>query len=133
MPKKIKFACDIEAPNLIMRDKQSALICPRYDFEINWQKSENSGYVPEEGEMVIYCAEVDADGNTIPEATEAGKLPNNRTTAYVRPRIKIGDGTTAVKDLPFSNGNSSAYSYGTEELTVGVSELESGKLYFVYE
>ena len=31
------------------------------------------------------------------------------------------------------NAKAPAYTYGTEDLTVGTSALETGKLYFVYE
>lgn len=34
---------------------------------------------------------------------------------------------------PEQIGAAPAYTYGTEELTAGVSKLETGKLYFVYE
>ena len=34
---------------------------------------------------------------------------------------------------PESIGAAPLYTYGTEDLEAGVSELETGKLYFVYE
>lgn len=51
----------------------------KHDIEANWLKAKN--FIPLEGEIIIY----DADEN------------------YSYQRIKIGDGTTKVKDLPFDN------------------------------
>jgi len=54
----------------------------KHDVEANWIKATN--FAPKEGELIIY----DADGN------------------YSYPRIKIGDGSTNVNDLPFTtSGN----------------------------
>lgn len=44
------------------------------------EQTANANFVPKKGELIIY--NVDSDGH------------NN-------PRLKIGDGTTAVNDLPF--------------------------------
>ena len=41
--------------------------------------------------------------------------------------------TYIVPTKPEDVGAAPEYTYGTEELTEGVSELETGKLYFVYE
>ena len=43
------------------------------------------------------------------------------------------DGETAWKDYNTVYNAAPAYSYGTDDLTAGSSELETGKLYFVYE
>lgn len=49
----------------------------KHDTQENWNKAEN--FKPYDGEMIIY----------------------NADSAYQMPRIKIGDGATVVKDLPF--------------------------------
>ena len=41
--------------------------------------------------------------------------------------------TYIVPSKPEDIGAAPEYDYGTEDLTEGVSELETGKLYFVYE
>lgn len=59
--------------------KFNTRIALKHDTEANWVKAKN--FIPLEGEIIIY----DADEN------------------YSYQRIKIGDGTTKVKDLPFDN------------------------------
>lgn len=59
--------------------KFNTRIAFKHDTEANWVKAKN--FIPLEGEIIIY----DADEN------------------YSYQRIKIGDGTTKVKDLPFDN------------------------------
>lgn len=44
-----------------------------------------------------------------------------------------GTGANNSKDALTNLGAAPAYSYGTEDLTAGVSTLETGKLHFVYE
>ena len=58
------------------------------DIEANWIQKEN--FVPLNGEIIIYDAETD---ETI--------LPKERENPVKYPRIKIGDGTTLLSDLPF--------------------------------
>ena len=43
------------------------------------------------------------------------------------------DHTYIIPTKPDDIGAAPEYTYGTEELVEGVSELETGKLYFVYE
>lgn len=62
---------------------------------MNWL---NSSLVPLIAEVIIYDKEVDSNGNSL-------ALPSNRTVPYTYPRVKIGDGITAVSDLPFINDN----------------------------
>lgn len=59
--------------------KFNTRIVLKHDIEANWIKAKN--FIPLEGEIIIY----DADEN------------------YSYQRIKVGDGTTKVKDLPFDN------------------------------
>ena len=51
----------------------------KHDIEENWEKAVN--FIPKQGEIIIY----DIDNN------------------YDYERIKVGDGTTTVSALPFSN------------------------------
>lgn len=65
----------------------------RHDIEFNWLKAVN--FTPMVGEVIVYDAEVDAEGRTL-------SLPTGRTAPYTYERFKIGDGKTNVNDLPFS-------------------------------
>lgn len=57
----------------------------------------------------------------------------NQGSASIKPHAdKHGiNGTDPI--TPESIGAAPLYTYGTEDLEAGVSELETGKLYFVYE
>lgn len=59
----------------------------KIDIEKTWI---NSKLIPKKGEIVIYAIE---DSTT--------ELPTGRTTPISSPRIKVGDGVTEAKDLPF--------------------------------
>ena len=52
-------------------------VIQKHDIETNWDKALN--FIPEQGELIIY----DPD------------------TVYNYPRLKIGDGVTVAKNLPF--------------------------------
>lgn len=86
-------------------------ICNKHDLEANWQAT--TGFVPLQGELIIYDCEVDPDGNTL-------ELPSNRVVPYTYERIKIGDGFTLVNDLPFIDESvivdSKRVSHGSELL-----------------
>jgi len=76
----------------------------RHDTETNWQQAD---MVPLAGEMIIY----DVGGNVTQ-----------------RPRVKLGDGTTGVNNLPFIN----------REILAGTSAPTSsqgfeGDVYIKYE
>lgn len=69
---------------------------------MNWLKAEN--FVPLQGELIVYDAEVDADGNTLTkvvDGTIVSLLPEDRNEPFHHARIKIGDGVQAVTNLPF--------------------------------
>lgn len=61
----------------------------------------------------------------------SGTLAEDRLP--VVPVTKGGTGATTKVDALNNIGAAPAYTYGTEDLEAGVSELETGKLYFVYE
>lgn len=63
------------------------------DIEANWMKAVN--FIPKQGEAIIYNAEL--DGQEPVANGQALRLP----IRY--PRIKFGDGTTNVNDLPFAD------------------------------
>jgi hypothetical protein len=69
----------------------STRIIHKHDIEANWLKA--TGFVPMQGELIIYDIEVDASGNIL-------ELPSGRTEPYTYERFKIGDGKTVVSDLP---------------------------------
>lgn len=75
----------------------------KHDLEVNWQKA--TEFLPLPGELIIYDKEVDSDKNVLTKLVD-GKLvpllPEGRTVPYLYERFKIGDGTTYVNDLPFS-------------------------------
>lgn len=63
-------------------------IVHKHDLEKNWDLASN--FIPWKGEIIIYDIEKSADD-----------LPEDRTILYDYERIKIGDGITIVKNLPF--------------------------------
>ena len=52
----------------------------KHDLEVNWQKAVN--FIPMAGEIIIY----------------------DQDATHAQPRIKIGDGTTNINNLPFCTG-----------------------------
>ena len=79
-------------------------IVHKHDLEKHWDLA--AGFVPKQGELIIYDIEVDADGNILPGALTDAEgnyiLKNEREKPYTYERFKIGDGITKVKDLPFA-------------------------------
>lgn len=74
----------------------------KHDFEVNWiSANDRSNFVPRAGEMIIYDAEVDNEGNFLTIDGKLASLPRGRSTGYTYPRTKIGDGVTKVTELPF--------------------------------
>ena len=59
----------------------NARLIQKHDTEANWNTASNNGFVPLNGEIIIY----DKDSN------------------YNYTRTKIGDGVTKVAELPFSS------------------------------
>lgn len=70
-------------------------IIHKHGLEAHWLLATN--FIPKQGEIIVYDIEVDADGNVL-------ELPKDRTTPYTHQRLKIGDGITAVSELPFVVG-----------------------------
>ena len=64
-------------------------IVHKHDIEKHWNNASN--FYPYQGEIIIYDIE-----------TGDGDLPEGRTVPYTYERFKIGDGITAVTDLPFT-------------------------------
>lgn len=93
----------------------------KHDFESNWIKASDKDFIPKSGEMIIYDAEVDSEGNLLTIDEKTATLPEGRDTYYAHPRMKIGDGVTKVTDLPFSSSVSSddgvnrTYEFGIED------------------
>ena len=63
-------------------------IVHKHDLEKNWDLASN--FIPKQGEIIIYDIENDA-----------ADLPEGRTELITYERIKVGDGATIVKALPF--------------------------------
>lgn len=89
-------------------------ISNKHDLEANWL--EHPSFLPMPGELIIYDVEVDAEGNTL-------ALPSGRTTPYTFARLKIGDGITAVNELPFIDDviNDTTYDLSTSFSSVDSS------------
>ena len=86
------------------KKKISMRVTNKHDYEVNWLKATN--FIPENGEPIIYDAEVDKDGNIIVDACVNKNINNGfpgRNWPYRIPRIKIGDGLRTPTELPFSN------------------------------
>jgi len=95
----------------------------KHDYEINWLKAVN--FIPKKGEIIIYDAEVDDNGNILtlangkPVFPEEGKTHlNERYHPLTQSRQKIGDGIRNVNDLPFSTPSIWA-GEGTDSLILG--------------
>ena len=67
-------------------------IIHKHDIEAIWLKAIN--FIPMQGELIIYDAEVDSNGNIL-------ELPDDRIDPYDYERFKIGDGIKTVSNLPF--------------------------------
>ena len=70
--------------------KFNARVIQKHDIEANWLKA--TGFIPLEGEVIIYDAEVAGD-----------ELPAGREERITHARMKIGDGVTLVSNLEFVN------------------------------
>ncbi len=79
-------------------------ISQKHDFEARW--NETNGFIPREGEIIVYDAETNGEGTVFANAYMQGSSTNfteSRTDPIPYARIKIGDGVTDVKDLEFSS------------------------------
>ena len=88
----------------------------KHDFEENWITAGNSDkpFVPKSGEVIIYDAEVDSNGN----ALTIDNKPQKTVGTARRPRIKIGDGKTNVNELEFVSNDNIKSSEIFEKLTL---------------
>lgn len=72
----------------------------------------------------------DSVGANIPTAEDIAELESDLDAA----NTQIAQMEAAIAELRAQVSKMEpSYSYGTEDLQAGVSELETGKLYFVYE
>ena len=76
----------------------------KHELEAHWLES---SYIPEKGELVVYDAEVDKEGNTL-------ALPEGRETPYAYPRMKLGDGEHSINELEFSGGAENMVLFGDD-------------------
>ena len=81
-----------------MQKQINARLVQKSGFESEWLLATN--FIPINGELIVYKAEADQNGNLFTDVT----LPVGRTTPYTYARFKIGDGYTLVNDLPFFAG-----------------------------
>ncbi len=88
----------------------------KHDLEVNWLKAVN--FIPMQGELIIYDAEVDASGKTL-------SLPTSRTTPYTYERFKIGDGKNTVSNLPFTDEHCAKADHNHNNIYYTESEVDS--------
>lgn len=73
----------------------------KHDLEKNWNAA--ADFIPLAGEIIIYDKEVTESGDI-----DISKLPD-RDYAYAYDRMKIGDGSSLLSDLPFiADGNANS-------------------------
>jgi hypothetical protein len=80
---------------MIMSKRINTRICNKHDLEVNWLRTED--FIPLQGELIIYDREIDSAGNIL----ELPTAFTGRVTPYTYERVKVGDGITDVKYLPF--------------------------------
>lgn len=68
-----------------MSETMSVRIIHMHDIEANWNKIPD--LIPKQAEIIVYDPDYD----------------NETKLGHAYPRFKIGDGTTAISNLPFSN------------------------------
>jgi hypothetical protein len=93
----------------------------KHDYEANWKDA--TGFIPMPGEVIIYDADIDAP-----------ITPKNLRGTNRLPRVKIGDGKTLVRDLPFVV-NEIAQEEFDNKITCGTADpstATSGQFYFKY-
>lgn len=78
----------------------------KHQLEAHWLLS---SYVPDQGEIVIYDAEVDENGQVL-------QLPGNRSTPYTHQRLKLGDGYHSVNELSFVSSVKDVQELPTEDI-----------------
>ena len=81
-------------------------IVHKHDIEANWLQAVN--FIPRQGEIIIYDAEVTENGDYLP-------LPTTRRFPYPYERFKIGDGFTNVNDLPFGHRQADWHEIDSED------------------
>ena len=103
-----------------------------------------------DGSVVVFCEETETEIGIVPVekgGTGASSAEEARAALGITPEnigvIPIetgGTGATTAAEArvalgitPENVGAAPAYTYGTEDLVAGVSPLETGKIYFVYE
>lgn len=82
-----------------MQKQINARLVQKNGFESDWLLATN--FIPLRGEIIIYNAEADQNGNLLQIKDAPVTLPNGRTEPYTYARFKIGDGVTPINALPF--------------------------------
>lgn len=99
-----------------MIDQIFVRMAQKHDLEVNWLAA--TGFIPLQGEVIIYDKEVDQDGNLL-------ELPANRTSPYSYARMKIGDGFTPVNLLPFIDDSTTVTSIAVTHAGQSLADLLS--------
>ena len=88
--------------------------------------------VTPQAETMSHAAAHYADGSDPIDLAKLGAIPASDKGKAGGTATLGEDGKVPSEQLPAMN-YAPAYTYGTEELTAGTSELATGKLHFVYE
>ena len=102
-----------------MSDKKiKTRIQQKHDIEANWEKA--VAFVPMAGEIIVYDAEVDGDGNAL-------ALPGSRLDAITYERFKIGNGYTTINELPFADAKVYEEIISTRADMAAIKQVQSGE------
>lgn len=82
-----------------MQKQINARLIQKNGFESDWLLATN--FIPLRGEIIVYNAEADQNGNLLQIKDAPVTLPSGRTEPYTYARFKIGDGVTPINALPF--------------------------------
>ena len=104
------------------------------EFELNWL---DSGFIPLQGELIVYLKEVDSSGNILKTKKNGVDTPvvplpgtGGRTLPYAYDRFKVGDGVTSINDLPFVVD--AEFNARIQCGTADPSTATTGQFYFKY-
>ena len=96
----------------VVKKSIKAKMVNKHALEKDWLTQEALvSYIPEQGQVVIYDAEVDKNGDPDPSKLpkdKEGKVVDRKPFEYARQ--KVGDGIRTVGDLPFSDASGATYS-----------------------
>lgn len=133
-------ALTVGKPFIIIPDKTSTTATPKLNVNDLGEKSLRQGLSTSTGATVEGPSDTWLSANKPVEVMWDGlffRVNITRQSANnlygTLPVSKGGTGATTAEEALTNLGAAPAYTYGTDDLTAGTSELETGKLYLVYE